>query len=100
EKVAADGDIDAPPAGAVERAALFRTAAALHERREINGHTRAIQRAVQATGDGEDRVANGFPFEALEILPMEEQVLWIGRFDLRGLTPSARHPVGTAQHDP
>ena len=61
---AAMRNVNAPPPGAVERAAL-RPAAPFDERRQVSRHARAAQLRFERAGHGQHRVANALGLEPL-----------------------------------
>ena len=78
EEVVADLEVDAASTVSVERSADRRAAATIHEGRQVSWDRGAALLEVEVTGDGEDRVSDGFGFEPFYRHAVEEQVLWIG----------------------
>ena len=71
-------EIDAAPAGAVERPGFFRPAASAHKGRQMRRHAGAVHRAVEPAGHGQHRVANALGLQAAARHMMPQAIIGIG----------------------
>ena len=98
-EVPPDGDVQAAPAVAVERAAGLGTtvviAVVVHERGEVDLDSGPLPPAVEPPGDGQDRVPDRLGLQAADGHPVQQPVVGIGGLRLgRG---RAGHPERAAE---